>query len=205
MMAGGRKRHRAGAASRHRRISHLAVIAGILLCTGAIATWAAAPTYSLEIKKSERLLLVRNGDHIERRYQIALGRGGRGDKREAGDQRTPIGTYRIVEFHDNSRFHYFMLLNYPNVKDAFYGLKRNAISRAEFDRIIDALKEGAAPPQNTTLGGRIGIHGIGEETGETLRIHDALDWTEGCIALRNGEIEELRHFVTLGTRVVISE
>jgi len=166
---------------------------------------AAAATYSLEVKKSDRILFVKNGENVEKTYEIALGRGGNGDKLEVGDNRTPIGTYRIVSFNDNSKFYFFMQLNYPNVKDAFYGLKRNLISRAEFDQIIDALRHGALPPQNTGLGGAIGIHGIGDETRKKLRIHDALDWTEGCIALTNTEIQELRKYVKLGTRVVISE
>ena len=67
------------------------------------------------------------------------------------------------------------------------------------------MRAGRTPPQNTRLGGAIGIHGIGEETADKLHIHDNLDWTEGCIALRNAEINELRPFLGLGTRVVIRE
>ena len=149
--------------------------------------------------------MVKDGEHVEKKFSISLGRGGHGDKLRIGDNRTPIGTYRIVTFNDNSKFHYFMQLNYPNVKDAFYGLKRNLISRNDFDRIIEALRHGNLPPQNTELGGSIGIHGIGDETDEKLRIHNALDWTEGCIALTNHDVQELRRYVTVGTRVVISE
>ena len=55
------------------------------------------------------------------------------------------------------------------------------------------------------LGGAIGIHGLGPETPEKIHIHDNLDWTEGCIALRNDEVHELRKFLSIGTRVVIHE
>lgn len=184
---------------------------GILCCLIAVlaasclATPALASNYYLEIKKTARMLLVKNGEHIEKKFNISLGRGGHGDKHRSGDNRTPVGTYRIVTFNNNSKFHYFMQLNYPNVKDAFYGLKSNVISRSDFDRIIDALRHGGLPPQNTRLGGAIGIHGIGDETDEKLRIHNALDWTEGCIALTNHDVQELRRYVTVGTRVVISE
>lgn len=162
--------------------------------------------YFLEVNKRERQLLVKNGTRVERRYNIATGRGGNGDKRRTGDKRTPVGTYRIVDFNERSRFHFFMHLNYPNVKDAFFGLKGNLISRSDFDRIVGAAKTGKVPPQTTPLGGFVGIHGLGDGVdAERLDIHVAADWTEGCIALTNEEIEELKRYVRVGTKVVINE
>ncbi len=165
----------------------------------------AAAGWELEVSKSRRELLVKNGPKVERRYKIATGRGGRGDKQSTGDNRTPTGRYRIVRFNDGSRFAFFMHLNYPNLKDAFYGLKNEVITRADFDRIITALRTGRVPPQNTRLGGLIGIHGLGDATAEQRRLHDKVDWTEGCIALDNDDIEDLRRYVTVGTVVVIAE
>ncbi len=159
----------------------------------------------IEIVKSERVLRIKFNDEVYRQFPIAVGRGGPGDKQLTGDKRTPVGIYRVVGFNDSSRFHLFMRLNYPNVKDAFYGLKNKTITRSEFDRIIDSLRLGKLPPQNTALGGAIGIHGIGEENEKTLRIHSKMDWTEGCIALTNAEIAELRAYVDVGTEVVIKE
>lgn len=161
--------------------------------------------YLLEIHKSERVLLLRHGDKIEKQFFASLGRGGKGDKRKLGDRKTPVGTYRIVKIKENSPFFTFMQLDYPNVKDAFYGLKDNIISRAEFDEIIDAVKHDEIPPQNTRLGGAIGIHGIGTITSEKLDIHSKFNWTQGCIALTNDEIAELKKYVTVGTKVVIRE
>ena len=131
------------------------------------------------INKSERMLLLMQGDELVRSYNISVGRGGRGTKERLGDKKTPEGIYRIVEFKTDSRFHLFMRLNYPNIKDAFFGLKNAVISRPEFDRISDALLKRKVPPQNTELGGAIGIHGIGEEDAKKLRIHEKLDWTIG--------------------------
>lgn len=159
----------------------------------------------IEIDKSERVLRIKFNDKVYRQFPVAVGRGGPGDKQFTGDNRTPVGIYRVVGFNDSSRFHLFMRLNYPNVKDAFYGLKSKRITRYEFDRIINSLRLGELPPQNTALGGAIGIHGIGEETEKTLRIHSKVDWTEGCVALTNAEIAELRAYVTIGTEVVIKE
>ncbi len=161
--------------------------------------------YEIEIIKSRKLLLVKQDGHITRKFSAATGKGGKGDKTITGDRKTPVGTYRIVSFNDNSRFHYFMQLNYPNVKDAFFGLKKHLISRDEFDQIIDAIKQGEVPPQNTKLGGQIGIHGIGEVTDRKLRVHRNFNWTEGCIALTNEQISELKQYVDVGTRVVINE
>ncbi len=166
---------------------------------------AAASSYDIEIKKSQRLLIVREGEEVRKVYRIALGRGGPGNKQRLGDRKTPVGTYRVIGFNDRSKFDFFIRLNYPNVKDAFYGLKSAVISRAEFARIIGALRRNTLPPQDTSLGGAIGIHGIGPETPEKLRIHENLNWTEGCIALKNEEIRDLRPYIRIGTRVVIRE
>jgi len=161
--------------------------------------------YEIEIDKTTRLLVVRAGEDILKTFRVSIGRGGNGDKSKQGDKKTPVGTYRVVGFNESSKFDTFVRLNYPNVKDAYYGLRNAVISRPEFDRILSALRAGSLPPQNTALGGAIGIHGIGEETPDKVLIHDNLDWTEGCIALRNAEIHELRPFLGVGTRVVIRE
>lgn len=168
-------------------------------------TVAATPEYAVEIHKSEQTLLIKRGDTVTRKFHVALGNGGPGDKRRTGDRKTPEGVYRISGFNDTSKFHIFMRLNYPNIKDAFYGLKDHRIDRNEFTRIATALKSGDLPPQNTALGGSIGIHGLGTETAETLKIHRNLNWTQGCIALTNREVNELRQYVAVGTKVVIKE
>lgn len=164
-----------------------------------------AASYDIEVNKKKRVLTVREGDRVRATFPIALGRGGPGDKRKLGDRKTPVGTYRIVGVDNGTAFDTFLRLNYPNVKDAFYGLKTRLISRREFDRIVTALRNHQVPPQNTRLGGAIGIHGLGEETPEKVHIQNKLDWTQGCIALRNHDLHELRSFVDVGTRVVIVE
>lgn len=190
---------------------------GICLALGALMTgWAGGvsagddpfgpePPYALEIDKSERVLLVKNGEQVTRRFQIATGRGGLGDKRIRGDNKTPLGVYRITDFNDASAFHVFMRLNYPNVKDAFFGLKNRLITRSDFDRIVDSVRSDQRPPQNTVLGGAIGIHGLGDENADKLKVQRNLDWTQGCIALTNRDVNELRNYVTVGTKVVIRE
>jgi murein L,D-transpeptidase YafK len=161
--------------------------------------------YELEVLKSQRVLLVKQGDKIARKFIISHGRGGRGDKHERGDKKTPVGTYQIVKIKDQSAFHSFLLLNYPNLKDALHGLKERRITLNEFERILQAIQHRQIPPQNTPLGGSIGIHGIGPVNEERLHIHNEFNWTKGCIALTNEELNELKKYVHVGTKVVINE
>ena len=161
------------------------------------------PGTYIEVLKSEQVLRLRHGENVFREFPIAFGRGDRGPKERLGDKKTPEGIYRIVGMNESDRFHLFLRLNYPNVKDAFYGLKNKIISQQQFDAIISALKRGRLPPQNTPLGGAIGIHGVGAENGKTLKIHANMNWTEGCIAVTNAEIRELSQLIQIGTEVVI--
>ena len=161
------------------------------------------PGTYIEVLKSEQVLRLRHGENVFKEFPIAFGRGDRGPKERLGDKKTPEGIYRIVGMNESDRFHLFLRLNYPNVKDAFYGLKNKIISQQQFDAIISALKRGRLPPQNTPLGGAIGIHGVGAENGKTLKIHANMNWTEGCIAVTNAEIRELSQLIQIGTEVVI--
>ncbi|MGK0296891.1 MAG: murein L,D-transpeptidase YafK [Gammaproteobacteria bacterium] len=169
------------------------------------ATKVYSSPYSLEVSKSSQELLIKNGQDIIKRYRVAFGKGGGGSKRQVGDNKTPIGTYKIQELRENSRFHFFMLINYPNTIDAWYGYKNNLIDAKEFKNIVKAATSNLLPPQDTSLGGYLGLHGIGEITEEKLSIHNQHNWTEGCIALKNEEITELRQYVSIGTTILIKE
>ena len=160
---------------------------------------------TIEILKSEQILNLKKGDKTIKKFHIAYGKGGKGTKRKLGDNKTPVGVYKIVDFNNESKFHFFMQLDYPNLLDAWYGYKNNIISAREFKAITVAYKQKRVPPQNTRLGGYIGIHGVGATTDEKLLIHEEINWTEGCIALTNEQINELRKYVALGTKVVIKE
>ena len=187
-----------------------AVVASMLVCSlpqqaPAAATDEPAPHYLLEVSKSRNELVIKDGDAVIKRYHAAFGRGGKGAKRHRGDDMTPVGAYRITEFKADSRFHFFMLLDYPNLVDGWHGYRDRTIDASEFKAIATAYRTGSAPPQNTELGGYIGIHGIGEISPKKLDIHRSQNWTRGCIALRNEEVNELRAYVTRGTRVIIHE
>ena len=159
----------------------------------------------IHIDKTNQVLTVQRGDTVIKSYRVATGKGGHGTKRIIGDKKTPIGVYKIIDFKDDSKFHYFMQLDYPNLLDAWYGYKNKVISASEFKKISMAYKNDGKPPQDTRLGGYIGIHGIGVENTQKLQIHEDINWTDGCIALTNEQVNELKKYVGIGTKVIIKE
>lgn len=163
---------------------------------------AAGKDFEIEIIKSAQELILKRGNQPYRTFRMAYGKDD-GAKRQRGDNKTPVGTYTILEFKPDSKFHFFMQLNYPNMLDAWHGYKDRLISPAEFRQIALSYKNHKMPPQNTRLGGYIGIHGVGEITSEKMKIHQSVNWTDGCIALTNEEINILRKYVTIGTPVII--
>lgn len=168
-------------------------------------TLAHASEYQILISKKKNELMVEKAGQVVKTYHMASGKGGKGTKRLRGDSKTPLGAYRIASFKTSSRFHYFIQLDYPNLIDAWYGYKNKIIDADNFKRIASAYKNRKTPPQDTELGGFIGIHGLGETNDEKLNIHQELNWTSGCIALTNEEINDLRQYVAIGTPVIIKE
>ena len=179
----------------------------IFMCAILLSSSASSSTpYVIKVDKSDSTLLVEtNRGETIKTFSVATGRGGIGDKKKIGDKKTPVGTYYVTGFNEKSKFDYFIRINYPNLKDAYYGYKSRKINRDEFKSIFNAIRNGKQPPQNTKLGGAIGIHGIGNETRKKLLIHRNIDWTEGCVALRNFEVRKLKPFVSIGTKVIISD
>lgn len=180
------------------------ILMGLALLGWYGSAWA-TNDYELIIKRSEQRLIVQKDGKPVRSFHVALGSGGKRPKLQAGDRRTPVGEYHIVQVRDSDRFHLFIQLDYPSVRDAINALKAGRITKKEYRKILDAHIYGKLPPQNTALGGAIGIHGIGEETKDKLEIHQLANWTQGCIALRNEEVEQLARYVDKGTTVRITD
>lgn len=163
----------------------------------------AAENIELVISRSKHQLVVKKDGINIRTFKVAFGSGGRKAKLREGDHTTPKGKYRISKIRSSDRFHMFMQLNYPNMDDANRAFKNHSISSRQYQAILDAHTFGQLPPQNTALGGAIGIHGIGDETSDRLEIHQISDWTQGCIAMRNHEIDDLSRYITVGTQINI--
>jgi murein L,D-transpeptidase YafK len=128
-------------------------------------------------KADRRLTLLRNGA-VVRSYDVALGGNPAGRKSREGDGRTPEGIYAIDFKNPRSRFHLALRISYPNADDR--------------DR---AARDGAAP------GGDIMIHGLPNGLGWLGAWHRERDWTDGCIAVTNAQIEEIWSLVDVGTKI----
>ncbi len=149
-------------------------------------------TQSMEVRKGDKTVAVLEN--------IAIGRNGAGEKNHRGDDITPLGNYRIGWINEKSAFRKFFGLTYPNVDNADNALKKGKIDLDTYEAIARAHSAGQIPPQNTDLGGQIGIHGLGSGS---LSIHRSMNWTHGCIALTNDQIDQLSQWVEKGTLVTV--
>ena len=152
------------------------------------------------IRKSEHLLVARCDPGPVIVMSVALGRAPAGAKQARGDQRTPEGNYSVSGPARRSRFHRLIPIDYPSRRDADSALERGTITASEHARIVARRAHDRPPPQDTALGGELGLHGEGLAwRGESA----GLDWTYGCIAVRDPEIDFLAQRVRLGTPVWI--
>jgi murein L,D-transpeptidase YafK len=134
----------------------------------------------LKVEKSKRLLHAFSGGKCIKTYRIALGQQPVGHKEFEGDGKTPEGTYQISLKNRNSRFHKSLGISYPDKKD------------------IEHARQLGKPP-----GGDVMIHGLMNRFAFLGKRHRMQDWTLGCIAVTNEEIDELFYAVNIGTPIEI--
>jgi murein L,D-transpeptidase YafK len=132
------------------------------------------------VEKAARRLTLFRGSTALKSYRIALGRSPVGPKEREGDQRTPEGIYLIDRRKPDSAFHRALHISYPSPSD-----------------IAQATERGVAP------GGDIMIHGIRNGRGWIGAFHRIRDWTSGCIAVTDLQIEEIWRAVPDGTPIEI--
>jgi murein L,D-transpeptidase YafK len=135
---------------------------------------------SVLILKKDHVLELLAAGQVIRTYKVARGRGGLAPKEREGDARTPEGHYVIDARNADSHYHKALHVSYPNAEDR----KR-------------AARLGVAP------GGAIMIHGLPNGMGWLGASHRLYDWTLGCIAVTDPEIEEIWDLVPVGTPVEI--
>lgn len=144
----------------------------------------ALPAFSqvdlVKVIKSERTMYLLEGDIVVKKYSIALGANPKGHKQQEGDQRTPEGEYTLDYIKEDSAFYRAMHISYPNDND-----------------IANAKKLGVPP------GGFVMIHGQPNWLDRFSRKNRRRDWTDGCIALTNAEMDEFIGLVNVGTRILI--
>lgn len=152
----------------------------LLLLAAPAAASLQTPIDRIVVEKGARRLLLLADGRAVRTYAVALGRNPFGHKVRQGDGRTPEGTYLIDLRKADSRFHRALRISYPSPAD-------RARARAL-----------GVPP-----GGDIMIHGLPAGYGDVGPYHRITNWTKGCIAVTNEEIEEIWSLVPAGTPVEI--
>lgn len=151
----------------------------------------------IRIYKAKRILeYIQKDGKVLHAFPISLGFSPIGDKAKEGDGKTPEGRYRIVTINLQSKYHISFGLSYPNGKDAKSARAKRILSPFVYARICLSSLLGLRPPWNTPLGGFIMIHGENPE-GKTG------DWTQGCIALSNRDVDLLYSLVKKGEEVQI--
>lgn len=153
----------------------LAVLAGCAEAPPRLLSYDGPAVTQIYVSKERRALYLLNGQDVLKRYDVALGFAPRGHKRQSGDGRTPEGLYRIDRRNPESAYHLSIGISYPNAAD-----------------------RAAAKAAGVDPGGDIFIHGASKQPG------DESDWTAGCIAVTDAEIEEIYAMVKDGTPIFIS-
>ena len=149
--------------------------------TSKYKTYNGPEVTSIVVNKSARRMYLLNNENILREYKFALGFSPRGDKKVKGDGKTPEGTYFIDRRNPNSSFHLSLGISYPDSKD-----------------ILEARSMGKTP------GGDIFIHGQPNLLADRRKARKrGEDWTAGCIAVKNREIEEIYAMVNWGTVITL--
>jgi LysM repeat protein len=156
---------------------------------------------TIVVDKSDHALSVYAGNQWLKSYHAELGDNGLEDKQVSGDHRTPGGIFYIAEKlimnpPDEFLGARWLRLSYPNIEDANRGLSRGLIDQATRDAIVNAFNYRQIPPQNTALGGGVGIHGGSKPS-------LGKDWTWGCIGLKDEDVEDFYDYVGVGTTVII--
>ncbi len=142
---------------------------------------AGTPIDRLVVFKSKRQLLAYSGGQLIKIYKIALGKQPIGKKECKDDNKTPEGIYIINDKNPNSNFHKNLGISYPKNED-----------------ILNSKRKGKP------AGGDVKIHGLHNMAGFIGKLHRWVDWTAGCIAVTNDEIDELYNAVKVGTKIEIN-
>jgi murein L,D-transpeptidase YafK len=162
--------------------SSIAAVVLAMMSAGALlaGTRSSDQADRVVVTKSERKLVLMKSGRVLKTYSIALGGSPAGAKERQGDHRTPEGTY-VLDFRNaQSRFYKSIHISYPNAED-----------RARATRL------------HVLPGGDVFIHGLPNGYGSIGAGHRLYNWTDGCIAVTNGEMDEIWALVPNGTRIEI--
>lgn len=137
-----------------------------------------AKSIGFKVHKSKRRFEVVAQGHVLKSYPCVLGEVPVGDKYHQGDRRTPEGSFTFRSKRVHAQWHKFIWVDYPN---------------AESWKRYNERKAKGLIPRGKDIGGEIGIHGVPE--GMDHWIDTGADWTWGCIALRNADVDEIYPYI----------
>lgn len=154
------------------------VAAFLLLCQS--AAWCAEKVDEVLVVKSEKRLHLMSNGSILQSFPVTFGTEPQGHKQEQGDGRTPEGRYTLDQKNSNSRFYKSIHISYPNAQDVEQARKRNV-----------------------SAGGDIMIHGQLNNWAWASPLVQLFNWTDGCIALSNEDMDQVWDAVATGTPIEI--
>lgn len=160
----------------------------------------AAELWVLVEDEISALSVYRGEQLLERFAPISLGRAGAQVMRTEGGNVTPKGEFRVNRFNWESQWHIFIGLDYPTPAHARMALEEGLYTARDYSDYFAYYRRYGYPPQQTVLGGFIGLHGVGVADPE---VHARHHWTQGCVAVTDMQIEKLSELIGIGTRVVI--
>ena len=155
------------------------LLLSLILLIGACTTAPPGADFVLVDKRSNSMYLFK-GNEILKSYSVGFGQNPVGHKVQEGDHRTPEGHYMLTYKNEQSKFYRSIRINYPNERD-----------------IAIANARGVSP------GGDIVIHGMPNEVGDYRGPVSPINWTQGCIAVRNYEMDEIMRLVNSNTPIEI--
>ena len=197
-----------------RRFAQLLMLAPVTLAMGreahaslieALLARAQQPRHAAElwilVEDDISALSVYRGERLLERFSpISLGRAGAQVMRTEGGNMTPKGEFRVNRFNWESQWHIFIGLDYPTPAHARMALEEGLYTERDYIDYFTYYRRHGYPPQQTVLGGFIGLHGVGVADPE---VHANYHWTQGCVAVTDTQIERLSELIDIGTRVVI--
>lgn len=164
------------------------LITGVLFTVTTSFTFkhkASSNYYIIVTKHDYSLTLYDDGGWLVK-YPVVFGNKDLGDKMQEGDRETPEGTFTIISKKPHEKWHKFLMLDYPT---------------AESYEKFKQRKAAGLIPQNAQIGGGVGIHGTWPH--EEFAVDRYQNWTEGCISMKNEDIDELFKMIPPGTKVII--
>jgi murein L,D-transpeptidase YafK len=147
-----------------------------------------AENLRIEVDKSDYVLSILSDSIVVKQYPVVFGGNPVDDKLRQGDRCTPEGRFRVIAKYPHRSWNKFIWFDYPNEES--------------WEKHRRAKRKGTIP-QSAKIGGEVGIHGVPRGTGAMIDLR--INWTLGCIALKNKDIDEFYPYIREGTLVVIKK